>query len=491
MTQITSVPVDHKEAHLNQKILGLRTYLARVFVFATLLIAGVLFITSFSLQIGQFEKDQLITYQRVQKLLLYSSEDAIIAEDLSLLSNVVKELGESDQSIALLSITNDEGKVLAEWRTPRSKDTDTLKLPPAIVEVGGRSQGSIHLVIDLSHQRAVIRSFVIKESLMATALLLLLLCLQMYLVNQIAVLPIHKIEERLLKVAEGDLDAQLNVTGASEFIKLSRSLNTVTHTLERQRRSEAEARQELELLNSAYVRFVPETFLKLLGKEHIVGVKLGDHARLNLTIMFTDIRSFTPLAESMTAEETFNFINDYFAHLGPIVRQYNGVIDKYIGDAIMALFVSPKDALDAGLAMLDTLEHFNIKRAHEKPIQMGIGLHTGVVMLGTIGEQFRMEGTVIGDAVNLAARLESLTKSYTVPLLISEETKVQIEEEVNHNTELYQVDFIDEVFAKGKSQATRIYAVEASLQHTETIKQNISGIKEIISGVYSQPNSQV
>ncbi len=469
-----------------EKLPGLRTYLSRVFLFATLFIGAMLFYLSFNSQIEQFEHEQKASYQRIQKLLLTAAEDAIIAEDLSLLSSIIKELGEGDPSIALLQISNDEGRVIAEWKSVRTETSDVLRLTPAVVQVKGRAQGSIVLNADLSHQRAKIRAFVLKESILASLMLLLLLALQLYLVNKIAIIPIRNIEERLIKVAEGDLSGRLKADGASEFAQLSNALNTVTETLYQQKLSEAQARAELESLNSAYVRFVPETFLNLLGKEHIVSVQLGDHTRSKLTIMFTDIRSFTPLAEKMTAEETFKFINDYFAHLGPIVRQYHGVIDKYIGDAIMALFVSPNDAIDAGIAMLETLADFNAQRVGEDPIKMGIGLHTGEVMLGTIGERFRMEGTVIGDVVNLASRLESLTKNYEKPILISEVTKLEAE----HNTEAgqndnYVVAFVDEVLAKGKSTPTRVYSVEAQPQHAERIKESISGIRESISGVKS------
>ena len=458
-----------------EQLPGLRTYLARVFILATLVIGTALFYISYSSQSAHLEAERINHYQQIQRLILTSSEDAIVAEDLTLLGNVVKDLGKSDVNIASLQITNDEGRVIAEWKTDRAELSDLIKLSPVEVKVRGKSQGTIKLSVDLSYQREVIRSFVIREALITSLMLILLILLVMYLVNQIAIKPVRKIESRLLGIERGDLSIGFEAGGASEFDQLARSINRVADTLQRQLRSEAEARNELQKLNSAYVRFVPEAFLNLLGKEHIIGVNLGDHTRAHLTIMFTDIRSFTPLAERLTAEETFQFINDYFAHLGPIVRQYHGVIDKYIGDAIMALFVSPDDAIDAGIAMLETLEIFNAERVGEDPIRMGIGLHTGEVMLGTIGERFRMEGTVIGDVVNLAARLESLTKTYNQPLLISEATR----EAAERLDKTYGVEFVDNVLAKGKSEPTRIYSVQASAERLEVIKESISGISSL------------
>ena len=169
---------------------------------------------------------------------------------------------------------------------------------------------------------------------------------------------------------------------------------------------------------------MPQAFLAIVGKPSIVEVELGDNKRKNMTILFSDIRNFTTLSEAMTPDENFAFINAYLERMGPVIRDHNGFIDKYIGDAIMALFESPTMRVRAGLAMLDTLDAFNAERraAGLEPIGIGIGINTGSLMLGTIGEKHRMDGTVISDAVNLASRIESLTKDYHVGLLISQFT---------------------------------------------------------------------
>ncbi len=181
-----------------------------------------------------------------------------------------------------------------------------------------------------------------------------------------------------------------------------------------------------------------------------------------MTILFSDIRSFTALSEEIGAQDTFAFINDYLTRLGPAVRANNGFIDKYIGDAIMALFDCPCDAVQAGVDMLRTLAAFNAEREQlgAAPIRIGIGLNTGPLMLGIIGEDLRMEGTVIGDAVNLAARLETLTKKYKVPFLISEDTLASIEQNIDSERFrmlMAEVRFVDSVTAKGRSSKTRVY----------------------------------
>ena len=168
--------------------------------------------------------------------------------------------------------------------------------------------------------------------------------------------------------------------------------------------------------------------------------------------MFSDIRSFTSLSESMTPEENFKFVNSYLSKMGPLVREHNGYIDKYIGDAIMALFErSPEDAVRTSIKMLKTLREYNEgrNRAGYELIQIGVGVNTGKMMLGTLGESDRMEGSVISDAVNLAARLEGLTKLYKTPLLLSEETLLKIGDSI------FDTRLIDKVAVKGKENRIR------------------------------------
>ncbi|MEG4118181.1 AAA family ATPase [Microcoleus sp. N9_B4] len=214
---------------------------------------------------------------------------------------------------------------------------------------------------------------------------------------------------------------------------------------------------ELFLLNQAYERFVPNQFLQFLDKSSIIDVELGDQVQLEMSVLFSDIRDFTTLSESMTPEDNFRFINSYLSRMEPVINENNGFIDKYIGDAIMALFSGEADhAVKAGIAMLQSLVEYNLHRANSGygPIQIGIGINTGSLMLGTVGGQNRMEGTVISDAVNLASRVESLTKNYGVSLLITQETYSRLE-----NLSQYAIRTLDTVKVKGKSEAVTVYEV--------------------------------
>ncbi len=214
---------------------------------------------------------------------------------------------------------------------------------------------------------------------------------------------------------------------------------------------------KLSNITQSYSRFVPRQFLEHLNKESIIDVRLGDAVEREMSVLFGDIRDFSTRSETMTPEDTFKFINAYLSRMEPAIIQNNGFIDKYIGDAIMALFSgSADDAVKAAITMLQLLDEYNKTRERpgREPIRIGIGINTGSLILGTVGGKNRMEGTVISDAVNLASRIEGLTKTYRVSLLISHHTFMQL-----HHPLDYAMRLIDRVKVKGKSQMVSVFEV--------------------------------
>ncbi|MCL2925505.1 MAG: ATP-binding protein [Trichodesmium sp. MAG_R04] len=213
----------------------------------------------------------------------------------------------------------------------------------------------------------------------------------------------------------------------------------------------------LSKISYAYGRFVPHNFLQFLKRENILDVKLRDSVKEKMSILFSDIRSFTTLSESMTPEENFKFINAYLSRMEPAILDNEGFIDKYIGDAIMAIFGrKADDAVQAAINMLKNLADFNQERQKlsQEMIKIGIGINTGDLMLGIVGGKKRIDGTVISDAVNLGSRLESLTKLYGVSILISEKTLLNLEEAYKYN---YR--FLDRVNVKGKKESVGLFEI--------------------------------
>lgn len=189
---------------------------------------------------------------------------------------------------------------------------------------------------------------------------------------------------------------------------------------------EVKEREEAILrIHEVTKKFVPHEFIRSLGKETLTDVRLGDQAEKLVTVLFTDIRDFTTLSEKMTPEENFQFVSSFNARLGPIIRTNNGFINQYLGDSIMAIFPEdPADALNAAVNMQKAVHALNEERMQQGliPIKAGIGMHTGTLIMGITGDEYRMDAATISDTVNTAARIESLTKYYRSPLLLSDHT---------------------------------------------------------------------
>ena len=313
-----------------------------------------------------------------------------------------------------------------------------------------RPDGSIAAVVeaslsgDLAAEHS--RSALLRISI-GTVILLILLVGAFTAFDAALLRSVNALREGAERVAGGDYGGEVAIATRDEIEALGEAFNAMS------RRIKAYV-EELALLGEANARFVPKEFLAQLGRKSITEIGLGDQVFTEMTILFSDIRSFTTLSEGLSPGDTMDLLNRYLARMGPAVRASGGFIDKYIGDAIMALFPGKADdAADAVLGMMSELDAFRAELAAkgEKSFDAGFGLHTGGLMLGVIGEEERYESTVIADAVNLASRLESLTKFYGVRAVISGSVLNRL-----RNKER-PARFLDLVRVKGRRDPVSIY----------------------------------
>ncbi|MBU42017.1 MAG: hypothetical protein CMN76_02265 [Spirochaetaceae bacterium] len=207
--------------------------------------------------------------------------------------------------------------------------------------------------------------------------------------------------------------------------------NIIEHIAMRSEITEViENKQKVEKLLDSSKLFVPQAFLRNLDIADISDIQIGVARQLQLTVLFADLRSFTTITENMQPREILHDLNEFVAYMEPAIRNNEGFIDKFIGDAIMALFHSPEQAVQACLDMSEALERLNLSRSGtgKLPLRMGMGVHTGNLVLGTMGTENRLTTTVLGDTVNVASRLEGLTKRLNVPVAISD----QVVQECTH-----------------------------------------------------------
>lgn len=245
---------------------------------------------------------------------------------------------------------------------------------------------------------------------------------------------------------------------AFEAVLLSLALGYRINSL---RAAEQEARRDLVQEQSralaeqtemaeSFARFVPAEFLEYLGKKSIVSVSQGDVVRKQMAVLFLDIRGFTRMSETLGSEATFAFLNRFHGGLEPLIQKHGGFIDKFIGDAIMALFPHPAASVQAAIEMQEWTQ--------QSDTRIGVGIHYGELMLGTVGSPRRLETTVIGDTVNLASRIESINKQYGTQIVISD----AVYKHIQSNPEIHSRE-LDAIRVRGKKQPVVLFEVLNSL----------------------------
>jgi len=244
--------------------------------------------------------------------------------------------------------------------------------------------------------------------------------------------------------------------------------------------------QQLRRINEATSRFVPTEFLNTLNRKDVTELQRGDYIDRDMTLMFADIRSYTTLAEGMTPEDNFRFVNAYMQRMGPIIRRNQGFVNQYFGDGIMALFQQDSShALQAAIEMQLEIQAYNLHRQTKNrlPLQVGMGIHTGPLIMGIIGDEDRTDTAVIADTVNVTARLEGLTKYYRARLLLSHDSYRELTPDLQALCR-----FLGQVQVKGRKQPMGIFECFAAdapgvIQFKQTFQTAFQeGMKAFIAG---------
>lgn len=229
------------------------------------------------------------------------------------------------------------------------------------------------------------------------------------------------------------------------------------------------ATYRMKQLNIAYGRYLPGSFLKLLDKARVIDLRLGDLTEKEVTIMFSDIRSYTNLSESMSPHDNFRFLVSYLSKIGDMLNQNTGFPVQYYGDGIMAMFHGDTDnALQAAIDMHKKVAEYSEDRIKKdrRELRIGIGLHTGKIIMGIRGDERRWEGGIVGDSVNLAARMEGLTKMYGAYTMLTDDTYSKLK-----NPKRFNIRFLGKVKVKGKDIPVGIYELlDGNNQHNFDLK---------------------
>lgn len=233
---------------------------------------------------------------------------------------------------------------------------------------------------------------------------------------------IRKLRRSVIEMADGNWDVEVPVKSRDEVGDLGEQFNRMGRYI---RQYIADITQ----FSEASYRFVPQQFFKALGKKGILDIRLGDQVQQNMPVMIANLRDFRKLSQTLTPMENFNFMNSFLRRFGPLVRQEDGLISKYLGAGFMALFPGyAEEALRTAIAIRQELTEYNAgrRRAGYVPVDIGIAIHKGPLMMGIIGEERRWEGNVISDDVHVTATLEKLSDDLGASILVTRDLFEQL-----------------------------------------------------------------
>jgi class 3 adenylate cyclase/HAMP domain-containing protein len=352
-----------------------------------------------------------------------------------------------------------------------------------LVDAASQGDKVIELIFDTSEVENQLSSLA-KNQFIITIIFASIGALLSFLLAGTITRPILELGASVKRISAGDLGTEVP-DGAS-----STEVSTLQDGVQSMQENIQSRMSEIQTLNQSYERFVPKEFLTLLQKKKITDVVLGDSTSLRMSVLFSDMRNFTAISETMSPEQNFSFLNNYLSQVTPSITANGGFIDKYIGDAVMALFpADPCEAVKAATEMIHSLKSWSRNSDYSEVFQldMGIGIHVGELILGTIGETDRMETTVISDTVNVSARLESLCKTYGVNIVVSGAVFNELTDTQKRHTRL-----IDRTIVKGKSLPIDVYEV-FSADSSDEIKmksESAKNLEKLVNLYYSEKVSE-
>lgn len=353
----------------------------------------------------------------------------------------------SQKSSAVETFALRDIKFLESIRAKRGERI--IEVSSDVQMVSGEKIGTLRIGMSLRQiNRAVV--YAVNQALLVGTVGLFVGLVYAYILAKRLSDPVQRLQVSAARIAAGDLHHRAEINLSDEIGALAKSFNEMSVALQT-------SFSKLQKTLKSFEHFVPDKFLAVIAPEGIENIQVGVSATRTMTILFCDIRGYSSMAEQMTPQQTFSFLNDFLECMGLPIEESGGFIDKYIGDAIMALFddEGTDSAVRAAILMQQTLSLFNEARMQKglPAIAVGIGIHRGEVVMGTVGFNSRIDSTVVGDVVNLASRVEGLTKQYDCQILVTESVVNSL-----YHPESFSLQLVDNsVKVKGKEEAIAIY----------------------------------
>ena len=257
-------------------------------------------------------------------------------------------------------------------------------------------------------------------------LLTLIYLLIVFVLFRVITKPIRRIEQAIERLSDGYVGDRISIGTGSQYQKIEYDLNKINDNYKKKENI-------IKQTNIEYEKYIPKQFIKFLGKNSILDLTVGTQVQKEVTTLFCDIRNSTQVSTTLSLEENFNYINSYLNVVSPIIRKYNGFIDKYLGDGIMAVFTRSRQAYDCAHAIIKAIQEKNATNVSMPNIEVGVSLNTGDVVFGVVGDDTRKSITVISDSVNFTAKIGEVNKVFGSLITFSKSTLNDLSSNLNIN----------------------------------------------------------
>ena len=238
--------------------------------------------------------------------------------------------------------------------------------------------------------------------------------------------PLKKLEQAIERLSDGNVGDRIEIGGGKQFKNMEYALNKINDNYRRKENI-------IKATNTEYEKYIPKQFIKYLGKKSVLDLVVGTQVKKEVTTLFCDIRNSSQVSTSLSLEENFSYLNSYLNTVSPIIKKYNGFIDKYLGDGIMAVFTRSRQAYDCAHAIIKAVNEKNLQNVTMPNLDVGVALNTGDVVFGVVGDDNRKSLTILSDTVDITAKIGEINKVFGSLVTFSKATLNDLSSSVEIN----------------------------------------------------------
>ncbi|MBE7082110.1 MAG: adenylate/guanylate cyclase domain-containing protein [Clostridiales bacterium] len=257
-------------------------------------------------------------------------------------------------------------------------------------------------------------------------LLTVIYLIAVFIMFKVITKPLKKLEQAIERLSDGNVNDKILLGGGKQFQKIEHGLNKINDNYRRKDLVLKETNVEVD-------KYVPKQFVKYLGKNSLLELVVGTQVKKEVTTLFCDVRNSSQVSTSLSLEENFNYINSYLNVVSPIIKKYNGFIDKYLGDGVMAVFTRSRQAYDCAHAIIKAINEKNYSNVSMPNLEVGVALNTGEVVFGVVGDETRKSITILSESMEITSKIGEVNKVFGSMITFSKDTLNDLSSKISIN----------------------------------------------------------